>query len=92
VRFRETRVNVTGGVNEFLDRNIAIPLLTVKVTGFRRRVFHAKDDTITSRDEGFHNDTDALEGVVPRLSCVVDGDVVPTMCLIHINFPLACKS
>jgi hypothetical protein len=98
----DSRVHATCGVNEFLNGYVSVSPLAIKVTGFGRRVLHAEQASeqkeiynptprerknclgVDAIDKGVH----ALERVVPGFAGVIDGRVVPPVCLVNVDIAL----
>lgn len=82
----QPRIHATRGINEFLDGNIAISALAVKVSALRGGVLHAAGESNSALPPT--STKDVLEGVVPGLPGLVINDVITAMCLVHVNLAL----
>jgi len=106
------RVYAAGGVNEFLNGNVSVSPLAIKMAGFGWRVFHAEEKgaTVSERAHAKENyarrepmlfrgqdgidrgKVHVLERVVPGLAGVVNGHVVPPVCLVDVNVALRIQT
>jgi hypothetical protein len=81
-------IHRTRSVDELLDRDVAVPALTVEMSALGRRVFHAVCRDPVSKRRDHQEGGRALEGVVVGFALIVDDNIVPTVGLIHIDLPL----
>lgn len=89
-RLRETRVDAPYGIDELLDRNVAVAALPIKVPALSRGVFHAgkRRGRISHTARVWDGGNNALERVHPGLARIVIREVIPSVALVHIDFTL----